>query len=496
MMLDEITFTHHPRKIKEKSIRRIDISCSQFEDISFIPFKKSVKDIDFTKCRIGSFEGISEFKKLEEIGFDNDSIVEDTRELENPFNKKITCDFYFFKKGKKPMDLKNLLVLKNYITHIHFTNFKGKTIDNLEKFERLHSLTFEKSKFYVDAFLPIAKQIKSVEISDSAIKKHSYLNHFPNLTSFKLNCVEEESIDIRNFSKLLPLKKQLKELDFYESHDKPANYPIEKFTALESLKIGFDVSLQTAESILTLKKLKKLKIRIEKAKKVIDIGNLKRLEFLDIDSESNVRYQGFEHLKRLKSLKISSDGKCDFSTLPKIKSLKRLSFDASGCKIKGLSRFPNLEFLSLKRVKKLQLENLKKLKVLDLDNSGIKDFSSFETLPSLKRLDLSCVRGDINLKEISKFPNLKWLNLMESFGLNEISALEPLKKLERLDLYQTEVTDVRVLNSLPNLKEVNLLVWNYKKQNFEAQLDRPEIMIYCGLPTINLWIWERDEFGI
>lgn len=494
LVLDEITFTHHPKKIKEKSIRRIDISDSQFDNISFIPFKKSVRNIDFTNCRIGSFEGISEFKKLEVIGFDNHSTVEDTRELENPFNKKITCDFYFFKKCKKPLDLKNLLVLKNYIYQLNFSNFKGKAIDNLEKFERLHHLTFDKSKFYVDAFLSIAKQIQSVEVRDSAIKKHSYFKHFPNLTTFKLNCVEEESIYIRNFSKLLPLKKQLKELDFYESHDKPASYPIEKFTALESLTLGCNISVKTAQSILNLKKIRKLEIRIEKSKKVIDIGNLKKLEFLNINSESNLRCMGFEYLKRLKSLKISSYG--IINTLPRMESLKRLSFSAYGCKIKGLSRFPNLEFLSLQGVKKLQLKNLKKLKVLDLDSSRIKNFSSFKTLPSLEKLDLSCVRGDINLKEISKFPNLKWLTFLESFGMKDISALEPLKKLERLDLYQTEITDVRVLNTLPNLKEVNLAVWNYKKANLAAQLDRPEIAIYCGLPTINLWIWEKDEFGI
>jgi hypothetical protein len=45
----------------------IHIFNSKFEDISFIPFKKSVTDIEFKNCKIGSFKGISEFEKLEKL---------------------------------------------------------------------------------------------------------------------------------------------------------------------------------------------------------------------------------------------------------------------------------------------------------------------------------------------------------------------------------------------------------------------------------------------
>jgi hypothetical protein len=65
--LDSITFTCNPTKVKEKSIYMIHIFNSKFEDISFIPFKKSVTDIEFKNCKIGSFKGISEFEKLEKL---------------------------------------------------------------------------------------------------------------------------------------------------------------------------------------------------------------------------------------------------------------------------------------------------------------------------------------------------------------------------------------------------------------------------------------------
>ncbi|MCS4300669.1 hypothetical protein [Chryseobacterium sp. BIGb0232] len=488
--LDKITFTCHPKKIKEKSIRMIHIANSQFEDISFIPFKKSVEDIEFINCQIGSITGLSEFKKLEEIEMDTNTTIEKRYELENPFDRKIICHFV---QAEKPFSLKNVIAIRNYINQLHFTNFKEKTIEDLGEFEKVNKLSLDDSTFYVDAFLPIAKQIKSVNVSDSVIKKQNYFSDFPNLTCFELSYHGESNIKSRNFSKLLPLKNQLKELDFFEFVEIPAIYPIEQFTALETLEIGSEVSVQTAESIMKLKKLKKLSVSTEKTKTIFDVGNLKKLEFLIFNSRA--RFTGFEHLKRLKSLEIINDRIFDVKTLPKMKSLKRLRFSAYNCKVKGLSRFPNLEFLKLQGVKELQLKDLKKLKVLDLQNSEIKDFSSFGNLPSLEKLDVSVLQNKINLKGISKFPNLKWLTFSESMELDDISGLEPLKKLERLDLLHTRVTDVRVLSSLPSLKEVNIAVWD-ADVDLESQLDRPEIAIYCGLPTRNLCIWERDEFGI
>ncbi len=489
--LHKITFTYKPKKIKQGSVRRIYISDSQFDDVSFIPFDQSVSDISFYNCRIGSIAGLLGFKKLEEIGIDTDTTVEDTEEHENPFNKKISCHFAT---GEKPFSLKNVLSLKNCISQLEFNYFKEKTIDDLGKFEKVDRLLFGESRFYADAFLPIARQIRRVEMSNSVIKKHTYFKHFPNLTSFEFRCHEDNHIQSRNFSRLLPLKDQLKELDFYESLESPAAYQIGQFTALETLKMGAEVSAETAESILTLKKLKKLELNVEKTKQTFDIGSLKKLEFLIFNSR--VGFTGFEHLKRLKSLEIVNFQKFDINTLPKMKSLKRLKFYGHNGNIKGLNRFPNLEFLQIHTAGRLELKTMKKLKVLDLQSNKMKDFSSFETLPALEKLDLSNLWDKMNLKGISKFPNLKWLSLLESYEIDDISGLEPLKKLERLDLYETEVTDVRVLNTLPNLKEVNLAVKNSKELNLKSQLDRPEIGIYSGLPTINLSIWKRDEFGI
>lgn len=491
--LDSITFTCNPTKVKEKSIYMIDIFNSKFEDISFIPFKKSVGRIDFENCKIGNFKGISEFEKLKKIQIDTNTLVKDESQLENPFNKEITCHF---SKAEKPFRLKNAVSLRNYINELSFTDFKVKKIKDLENFEMVKTLSFDKSEFYVDAFLPIANQIQKVKMRDSEIKKHKYFRSFVNLKSFESLCFSRESKEIKNFSKLLPLKDQLKSLDFYEDEEmdkKAPDYPIGQFTSLETLKLGYEISAKTGRSIMQLKKLRKLDISIAKTKHIFDLGHLKKLEFLIFNSRT--KFIGFENLKRLKSLQIINDKKFDLRTFPQMESLKRLKLSGNNHEMKGFSRFPNLEFLSLQRSGKVYLKPLKKLKVLDLYNSDITDFSSFAIMPLLEKLDLSRIQNNIDLKEMYKFPNLKWLAFLESEELDDISGLEPLKKLERLDLYKTNVTDVKVLNTLPNLKEVNLAVKNYKL-DLKAQLDRPEIAAYYALPSVMFFIWKEDEFGI
>jgi Leucine-rich repeat (LRR) protein len=78
--------------------------------------------------------------------------------------------------------------------------------------------------------------------------------------------------------------------------------------------LGYEISAKTEESIMKLKKLKKLDISIAKTKHIFDLGHLKKLEFLIFNSRT--KFIGFENLKRLKSLQIINDKKFDLRTLP------------------------------------------------------------------------------------------------------------------------------------------------------------------------------------
>lgn len=491
--LENITFTCSPCQAEENPIRRIIISGSQFENLSFVPSKNSVEDLEFSNCTIGSFRGIRDFGKLQEITIDTDTVVEDRTEQENPSGQEIICRF---EQKEKPFVLENVAALKNYIHRLYLIRFREKKIKGLAEFGNIRHLLFHECEFFVRAFVAVARQIKSIEATDSAIRNHSELRYFTELDHFEFSAHDQKFSNARNFSKLLPLKRQLKGLSFYEykeTGEKRSDYPFEKFKALETLKVGYEVSVKTAESILKLKKLKKLDLSVKKTKKVFNLGGFRKLESLTWDSGAGVT--GFGHLKRLRSLTIANGKRFDIRALPEMKSLKLLEFSGYDGRIRGLDRFPNLEFLKIRDAEEIHIRGLKKLRVLDLCNSRIKDFTFFGKLPALEKLDLSCIEDEIDLTGMEQFPGLKKLSLMENYELKDISGLEPLKKLEYLDLYHTRVTDVRVLNTLPALKEINLAV-RERKNDLEAQLDRPEIAVYCGLPDKHLWIWQEDKFAL
>lgn len=491
LIFDNITFTHQPKEASKKATRRLMIHNTNFADVAFLPFSDSIENIEFENCQIGSIAGLTRFPKLDEIRIDSDTTIEDKSSPENPFQNEITC---IITQGKRPLDLREIISLKDAIYTLHLHNYEERSIDFIGEFKNVKHLSFYESKAYIDAFLPIAKQIETISFTQSIIKKYNYFGYFKNLVSLESTNYDEDNRGLSTFKKIRPLKRQLKVLEIYDHQKIHASHLIKEFTALESLKIAYEVPVQTAEYILTLQNLKKLSLSIEEKDYTLSLEKLKKLEFLILEADND--FVGFEHLTQLKSLKIGdsiSTPVIDVNALPRMESLQRLNLVSYDYEIKGLAQFPNLEALRLKGAPKVQLGKLEKLKVLSLENSSIEGFSTFEELPSLEKLDLSSIYNKLNLEGFHKFRNLQYLTFLES-EVDDISHLEPLKKLEYLDLYCTAVSDVQVLNTLPNLKEVNLAVLGSK--NLEKQLEKPEIAIYCGLPAICIWIWEEDEFGV
>lgn len=491
LILDEITFTHQPTATTKKETGRLSIYNSNFKDVSFLPFQDSLGNVEFENCKIGSIAGLTKFPKLKSISIDSDTIIKDKSVQKNDSNRKINC---YFTQGKEPMDLRMVRSLSQYIHGLYFDNYKEKTINFIGEFKKINHLSFNKSKVYIDAFLPIAKQLKSISFTKSKIKRSNYFKYFKNLSRFEINNYDEENLGLRSFEKILPLKKQLKVLKICDFEKIKAPQLIKEFKALESLKIAYEIPVKTAKYILTLKNLKKLSLSVNYKKCSLSLEKLKKLEFLIL--EADINFTGFEQLKKLKSLKIGnslSSTKMDINAFPKMENLKRLNYINYNQKIKGLKQFPNLEFLRLKGSPKIRLGKHDKLKVLDVENSSIKSFKGFKALPNLKRLDSSSLYNSFNLKGLHKFPNLKSLSLMES-EVDDIAHLAPLKKLEYLDLSGTSISDIHILNTLPKLKGVNLAT--YSNENLEEQLDNPKIAVYCGRPSAYLWIWEKDEFGI
>ncbi len=491
LILNTITFTYGPLQHATKSsIFRMRVSNSKLEDVSFLPFKEDLSNIEFDNCKIGSLTGLEAFPELEEISMGTNTRVKDKAILENPHGRNITCSIY---KQKKPFDLEHVLPLKKYITSLDLDNFKGDVLPHLNRFKRLTYLNFSGGKVDLEAFLPIASRIQSISFRRSNFYNHECLDQFKSLTSFKLTNFSKVK-GLRSFERILPLKGQLEELEIYDVKRIKAVQVLKQFKALKSLKLDGN-SIKDVRLILQLQQLKKLSLYAPyKKKRVLNLKQLTNLEYLILDTK--LRFKGLGKLQGLKSLQLGSDFSetvMDINSLPNLEQLERLNITNYNQEIKHLSQFPNLKYLRIKGCKKLELKTMKKLEVLDLDNSSINDFEDMEQQPRLKKLNLSSLNTDINLREIVKFPNLSVLVLMET-NVSDISDLKSLKKLEYLDLYYTSVSDVRVINTLPKMKEVNLAT--NSNVDLESQLDRPEIAVYVGRPILYLSVWEEDEFGI
>lgn len=492
LILDKITFSYTPLEVERRSgIYRMSVYHSKLEHVSFLPFKKDLSHIQFGSCKIESLAGLEDFPKLEGITISTDTQVKDKRILPNKHGRKIHGGIFHV---KKPFDLENLLPLKNYITSFGIDDFKSNKLPHLNQFKRIKELHLSGGKVNLEVFLPLASQIKTLVIDRAIFYNHTCLSQFKKLTSFQLKNFSKGKKALQSFERILPLKKQLKELEIYDSKKIKDIHFLKAFKSLESIKLN-DLSFNDAQHLLEIKQLKKLKLCVVyKKNKVLNLGQLSQLEYLIIDTKT--RFTGLEQLHQLKSLELGSDfteAKLNLSKLPRLKRLERLKITNYNQKINGFKQFPRLKYLYIKGCPDLKLKTLMQLEVLDLDNSSIKDLSKIDTQPKLKKLNLSSQVSLQHLKGIDRFPNLKILDLMES-TVEDISALEATKNLEILDLYYTSVKDVKVINTLPNMKEINLATRSGR--DLENQLDRPEIAVYVGLPTKYLSIWKEDEFGI
>lgn len=107
-------------------------------------------------------------------------------------------------------------------------------------------------------------------------------------------------------------------------------------------------------------------------------------------------------------------------------------------------------------------------------NIGLTSLKGFPKLPKLKRLELSDNRIANGLDNLANSPELEYLNLCGN-RFKDLESLEPLNvftKLEILDLFNCEVTEVegyrtRVFELLPNLKYLD----GYDKNNKEIEDD-------------------------
>ena len=171
-------------------------------------------------------------------------------------------------------------------------------------------------------------------------------------------------------------------------------------------------------------------------------------------------------LSSLEVLKASSKGIANLSGLEWATSLDTLVLDNNSItSLDSLARLTNLEYLDLQRNWSITdvtpLAGLTNLERLNLDYNRITDVSPLASLTKLTHLGVGGHSNEgisnHNLSQaVASLPDLEWLRVMD-IGLTDISFLEGLTKLEKLDLSTSNgITDWRPVACLPKLKTLAL----------------------------------------
>lgn len=462
----------------------LTISNMQFDDIAiFSPFA-NITSLTVINCHIKSISNLYCFKKLENFEIDSDSIIENT-EFTTHKHQAISCEIT---QGTQPIDLQYLFPIANHINKLSFCNLKEKQLYHIEKFNMVNTLVFDKSDAYLDAFLPIASQIKTIFIQDSSFKETKHLEQFINLTTIETNAMDD--LGVKNLKELLPIKNQLK--TFVSFDDECENFEfINEFSALEYLKI-VSVSLSVATQILKLKSLKHLYLHVNideeeenQEKPLLNINNLTNLERLNI-SYRDINVIGYEDLKQLKSLRIEN-GVDEINSFPRMEHLERLNFEGQGKINISSERFPNLKELKIEGTDINLTLNLPKLEILEIPY--INHIDALGEMPNLKRLYLPKTNTFSNI--FKNTPNITHLHF-EEFERDDLEFLQPLKKLKYLNLLNGTVSNISALNALPNLKEVNLSGLDH----LESQLENPEKAVYLWINRRHFHVYDEDNLWI
>lgn len=373
----------------------------------------------------------------------------------------------------------------------------------------------------------IQKIVQDYQLDFSHRSLHScYHTEEDIITEFSLDDVHFE-----DFEPLSPLFKTVKKLDIWLGctfkEDRLAEN-IRRFEKLEELSISATTS-QAANDLLALDHLKKLSlwIKVDPATQpaqrfvlnckeiphlqslslscktitetddftfiIEELGQLRQLTELDLECNCQIEIQELSELPQLSKLTLYD---IDIQTIPKLISLKTLSFShrlqyTFDC----VGKFPNLENLHIDGFSTVHLGAMPNLKILVM---GARDFdfensTCFDHLPNLEELRLTWC-DMVELQKIGQLKNLKLLDLSENEELTYIDELAKLTALEKLNLFSNNISDIRVLNQLPNLKLVDLAANPISPAEAAAQLDRPEIACFMGLPHVPFYIGGSEIF--
>lgn len=228
--------------------------------------------------------------------------------------------------------------------------------------------------------------------------------------------------------------------------------------------------LMEAKGIETVSELKNLEVL------GVGIYNLESFEFLE-NINSNIKEL---YLEKTKSKKPK------ISMISRFSQLESLYLESQQKGIEVINSLKKLKKITLRSIttRNLEyLENLNELWRIELKLGGIKEFDSLKKIPNLKYLELWQIRGLNNLNFISELFKLQMLSLQSLRNVESFPDLSNLNYLRRVGL-----ENMKNLNSLErfrNCKNLKEFIF-YDASNFEPKSILP-LLENPSLENISCW---------
>lgn len=289
----------------------------------------------------------------------------------------------------------------------------------------LQELTIESVQLRTLDFIRVMPQLKRLEIRESMISSLDALADCPLISSLALT----------------------------------ENYYIEDYTGLDTLEnlTSLELELNYSNQMPSLQNLADLQtFSLKGANDLSVLRNAPNVTALCLERCNSQELEAITSMQELAALEIHDFSYYTESLEPLTRLPKLAALDLADTYIYGdvseIFGIPSLQYLGLADCRiVLDLENLPAndtLQFLQLDGISIADAASYDEWGAWESVDLS---DHYNI--FDRFPNLTELYL-ESTGIDSISFVEKLPKLQYLDITNNNVTSLKPLEALTDFRTV------------------------------------------
>lgn len=203
-----------------------------------------------------------------------------------------------------------------------------------------------------------------------------------------------------------------------------------------------------------------------------ELENLKSLSVGIYDLENfNFLTQISKNIEKL-SIEATHSKKPDLRKIEELKSIKRLYIEGHSKNIEVISELPKIENLTLRSITTDNLDflsNLLNLWSLDIKLGGTNNITALEKIKNLKYLELWQIKNMKNIDVISNLTELQNLFLQSLPNIKEIPSLINLSNLRRIYLENMKgLNNLKEIEFAPSLEEFSFTMAT--KQNPEELL--------------------------